>query len=189
MKRLFAKVIGIIALLLLGANSAQAMPRLLFWKKALNLTEQQENTIRNIFYQSSKELIMLRARLQIANLELKKLLEQHRPDPKAVMKALENVSAAQLAVRKNRVLMMLKIQSVLTPQQFKKFREIRAMRKQRRRWKRWMRKNRQGRWMRKRGPRGNRMGQFRPRGGPGPNGGMGQPQNPGGPGPNGPNGN
>ncbi len=155
MKKKILIAMATMTALFIFAQLVSANP-LLRWSEVLGLSPKQEQKIKDILFQSKKEMIMLKAKLQLAKLELQQLLDQYKPDPDKVIKALEKVAQAKLELRKKQMLMMLKIRSVLTPEQFKKYKQVRRKRwQQRRKWmrKRWM----QRRWMREKWMQNNWM--------------------------------
>jgi Spy/CpxP family protein refolding chaperone len=128
--------------------SANRMRRM---ARQLNLTAAQQQSIKTIVYQSRRSMITLKAQLQLARLDLSQLLDQHKPDQKAVVTALDKVGALELQMKKKRILMMLKIKALLTPQQATKWRQIQTRRRaRRRRMRRRWRKMRRRRWQRRR---------------------------------------
>ena len=128
-------------------------------EKRLNLTAQQTQQIKKLMYNSKRYKITLRAKLQLARLDVRQLLEQHRPNIANVSKAIDKVGAIQLALHKHRILNMLKIKALLSPEQAKKLDQWQHHRKhiqmmRRRAWKRGRRAHRRG-W---RGRRAHRRG-------------------------------
>ena len=153
MKRVFGWLSVAALTLLMAAPSAQARPR--HWRghggggggfsrvaEMLNLTPQQREAIRKIRYDSKREMIRARAELQLARLDLRQLTEKHRPNLAKVSAAIDKVGALELKLKKSRILMMLKMKALLTPEQAAKAAELRRQRRARwggrRGWKRRM---------------------------------------------------
>jgi Spy/CpxP family protein refolding chaperone len=104
--------------------------------------------IRNIRFQTKRQHIQLKARIQLARLELRQLLNQQKPDATLVSQAIDKAGKLHLQLKKQRILARLKMQAVLTTKQFEVWKQIRARRHaRRRRWKK-MRRMRRMRRMR-----------------------------------------
>lgn len=140
MKRFFGWLSIAALALTMAVPSAQARPR--HWRggggggfarlaEMLNLTPQQRESIRKIRYESQREMIRARAELQLARLDLRQLTEQHRPDMKKVSAAIDKVGGLEMKLKKSRIMMMLKMKAVLTPEQAAKAAELRRQRRAR----------------------------------------------------------
>jgi Spy/CpxP family protein refolding chaperone len=116
--------------------------------RELGITEEQVSALREQGYESRKEMIRLRSDLEMAELELRRLLESESPSTKDVDAAIERVGQAHTAMQKQRLHGMLKAREVLGEETCARLREKAgdAMRERRREF----RGDRQG-W--KRGPR------------------------------------
>lgn len=101
--------------------------------RKLNLSDGQLSQIRTIVYQSRRSQIALKAQLQLSRLDLRQLLEQHKPNEAKVIAAIDKAGANELALKKSRILMMVRIKAILTPQQAAKWNQIRNRRQMRRR--------------------------------------------------------
>lgn len=66
----------------------------------LGLTPDQVTALRERADTAEKTLIKLRAEVELAEVEVRRLLRDEKPDRAAVMKAVEAAGAAQLALRK-----------------------------------------------------------------------------------------
>jgi Spy/CpxP family protein refolding chaperone len=93
----------------------------------LDLTEAQRTKLADIRDKHAKTAISGRAEVQLAQLELHKLLRADKPDVAAVNRQIDKVSSLQAALTKNRVGGMLEARAVLTPEQLQKLRESRGM--------------------------------------------------------------
>lgn len=113
----------------------------------LNLTAAQQSSIKNIVYKQRRSQITLKANLQLARLDLRQLLDQHKPDETKVIAAVDKAGSYELQLKKSRILMMVRIKSVLTAKQAKQWSEFQRQRRARRR--KW-RKRRRRRWMKRR---------------------------------------
>jgi len=138
--------LGLGLLLLPLSASAQKMHRI---AKRLNLSPAQQSKIRQITYQGRRSTIMLKANLQIAQLDLRNELAKNRPDTKKVMAGIEKVGKLRIEMRKKRTMVQLRIRKVLSVAQWKQWRVIQRNR-WKRRWKkrRWRRGRRHRRWRR-----------------------------------------
>lgn len=94
----------------------------------LGLDQGQQSKIRDLFYNSQKEAIDLRAAAQRTELDLRHHMGQDTPDEKAVMKALDAHLAAEAALKRNRVQLMLDVRDVLSVEQWRELLELRASR-------------------------------------------------------------
>ena len=168
MKRYFA----IIALLLAGfivvpaaahANKLRRMVRF------LKLSPQQESQVKAILYKARRAQISMKAQLQLAKLDMHQLVSQHRPNLKAVSAAIDKVGKMEIAMKKSRIMMMLRVKATLTKQQAEKlgrFNQRRRMRRRmrRRQFRQWRRRRwRRNRWRRRRRMRRNRWRRRRQR--------------------------
>ena len=107
-----------------GPNSKGMMHKL----KALGVDASVIKEIKRISIANRKAQVPLKSAAELAKIELHELLDADQVDEAAVMKAIDNVSAAKTRVRKNQIRTMLKIRALLTPEQriaFKQFREKR----------------------------------------------------------------
>jgi Spy/CpxP family protein refolding chaperone len=106
------------------------------WSRKLKLTEQQENQIKAIILKQRREQIQLRAQLQLARIDMRELLDQHRPDVGKVLQAVENVGKFELALKKSRILMVVQIKAIFTPEQNAQANKMRMEHGKRRAWQR-----------------------------------------------------
>lgn len=128
----------------------------------IGLSTDQQAKIKELFYNSQKDAIDLQAQAQRAQLDLRHAMDADTPDEKVVMKALDAHIAADGALQRNRVKLLLEVRKVVTTEQWDKLKELRS----------------------RRGPGGGHMGGMGPGGmsgmGPGSmGGGMGQSQSQG----------
>ncbi len=97
----------------------------------LNLTQAQRETINKLRYENQRVVIRLRAELQLARLDLRQMTQKHRPDLKQVEALIDKVGRLEVQLKKSRILMMLKMKAVLTPEQAAKAAELRKQRRAR----------------------------------------------------------
>jgi hypothetical protein len=103
----------------------------------LGLSKDLVQRVQELTFEANDQLITLEADLKRAQLALDKLLRAPSPSENAVMQQLEVVGRAEMAMRKNRVGLMLQIKRLLGPDTWQKIeaelgdfrREIRYMRR------------------------------------------------------------
>ena len=76
--------------------------------------------VRDFSFEANEALITLEADLKRAQLDLEKTLAQPQVDEPAVMSKLEVVGRAELAVRKNRMGLMVRIRKAVGPESWEK---------------------------------------------------------------------
>jgi Spy/CpxP family protein refolding chaperone len=86
----------------------------------LGLSKDLVQRVQDLTYEANEQLITLEADLKRAQLALDKLLRAENPSDNAVMQQLETVGRAEMAMRKNRVGLMLQIKRLLGPDTWQK---------------------------------------------------------------------
>jgi hypothetical protein len=86
----------------------------------LGLSKDLVKRIQDLTFEANDQLITLEAELKRAQLALDKLLREPNPSESAVMQQLEVVGRAEMAMRKNRVGLMLQIKRLLGPDTWQK---------------------------------------------------------------------
>jgi Spy/CpxP family protein refolding chaperone len=86
----------------------------------LGLSPELTKQVRDASLDANEALITLEADLKRAQLELERALGEAKPDESKVMQKLELISKAELAVRKNRLGLMLKVRKLLGPETWEK---------------------------------------------------------------------
>lgn len=79
----------------------------------LGIPDETVKKVQQLGFDANEALITLEADLKRAQLELDRALAQPNPDELATLAKLEAISRAELAVRKNRMSLMLKIRKAL----------------------------------------------------------------------------
>ena len=92
---------------------------------ALDLTDEQKTKLEAIHERSARKNIQSRADIQIARLDLRKLLRADNPDRRAIESQIDKVSSMQAAMQKANLGAMFEARSVLTDAQRKKLKEMR----------------------------------------------------------------
>jgi Spy/CpxP family protein refolding chaperone len=88
----------------------------------LDLTAEQEQQMQDLRFAQAKRSIDLRAELQQEHLKLRQLRQADEPNKKKLYAQVEKVGAVEIKLDKARIDHMLKVQKVLTADQFKAFR-------------------------------------------------------------------
>jgi Spy/CpxP family protein refolding chaperone len=86
----------------------------------LGIPQEKLQRIKDMGFDANEALIPLEADLKRAQLALQRLLSGTSPDERAVMQKLEAASQAELAIRKNRMGLMLRIRALLGPELWNK---------------------------------------------------------------------
>jgi uncharacterized membrane protein len=82
----------------------------------VGISQDTQKKVRDASFEANDQLITLEAELKRAQLELEKTLAQPQVDESAVMMKLEVVSRAELAVRKNRMGLLVRIRKAVGPE-------------------------------------------------------------------------
>jgi len=86
----------------------------------VGISQDTVKKVRDLSFEATEALITLEADLKRAQLELEKTLTGSQADEAAVMNKLELVSRAELAVRKNRLGLLVRIRKLLGPDAWEK---------------------------------------------------------------------
>jgi Spy/CpxP family protein refolding chaperone len=101
--------------------------------RELDLTAEQREKVRAAHEREQRKAIQARAEIQLAALDLRKLMRAEKPDARAIDAQIDKLSAMRAALQKSHVATMLEIRASLTPEQQKKLREFREQGPQMRR--------------------------------------------------------
>lgn len=96
--------------------------------KKLGVTEDQLSQLREITYQGEVQQIRGRADLEIAQIELRRLIDSAKPTEEAIGQAVDKISALEAQLQKARIGEMLKMRQILGEETLGKIRD--AMRDQ-----------------------------------------------------------
>ena len=94
-------------------------------EKKLNLTDDQRTKLADIRDRQQRAAIPIRSDLELAGLDLRKLMRADKPDPKAIDAQIDKLSGLRARLQKSRISSMLEARAVLTPAQQKILRESR----------------------------------------------------------------
>jgi Spy/CpxP family protein refolding chaperone len=117
----------------LGAATALTGGRFAAIAAELELSEAQRKTVSDAIYASNTAKIEIDAKVEKSRLEVRHLLGATTIDEKAVLKAVDNLSAAEAELRRNRVALVLTVRKNLSPEQWAELSEIRQERRAERR--------------------------------------------------------
>lgn len=84
--------------------------------------------IKNLAYETRKKMISLRAKLDLARLELHRILDNRQSTESMVTSQVDKMGALKTTLKKTRILMLFRIKKLLTPEQEKKLKALRAKR-------------------------------------------------------------
>lgn len=96
--------------------------------KKIGLEDAQIDKIKRIQSSSEKQIIKLRADLQIARLELKELMHSDNPDKSRINKKIDELSQLRAKIQKIEAGTKIDVMSTLTAEQMKSFQEYRMKR-------------------------------------------------------------
>jgi len=86
----------------------------------LGISQDTLKKVRDLTFDANEQLITLQAEVQKKQLALHRALSEDRVDEKVAMARLDEVSRAELAVKKNRLSLMLRIRALLGPDTWQK---------------------------------------------------------------------
>lgn len=110
-----------------GPQGRPPLPQLLRspqFQKELGLTEEQQQKLKDIGFNTAKAGIQQSAELRVRRLELARLMEAENPDRAAIDKKLQEISQAQAAMSRSRINALLDGRAVLTAEQRAKVKEL-----------------------------------------------------------------
>ena len=96
----------------------------------IGLTEEQQEQISSLVYESARRMIDLNADVKRSGLDLTEVVDRNEIDPAAVRKAFAAFQTARQKLDNERFEMLLAIRQVLTSEQWVKIKEIKRRLKQ-----------------------------------------------------------
>jgi Spy/CpxP family protein refolding chaperone len=90
----------------------------------LDLTADQREKMKAAHEREQRKAIQARAEIQLAHLDLRKLMNAEKPDAKAIDAQIDRISTLRANLQKSHVATMLEFRASLTPDQQKKLREL-----------------------------------------------------------------
>lgn len=112
-----------------GGEGAHLLRRLLSrgrWAKKLDLSDEQVEQLKQLAYDNRKEMISLKANVQLAQLEVKTAMDKETPDKTALMNAVDQAAMAKAAIEKKQIECQLRIKEILTDEQIEKLHDRRS---------------------------------------------------------------
>ena len=92
--------------------------------KKSGLTDEQITALRGAVYAHKEQAIALRAERDKARLALDKLMNSDSPSEDALMKAVENVGAAEISMQKEQIKLQMKAMEIMGKEKYQKIRTI-----------------------------------------------------------------
>jgi Spy/CpxP family protein refolding chaperone len=86
-------------------------------RQKLGLTDDQVKKIQDLTYNNEKQVIELETKLKLAELDMRRLMQEKRPDRGKVLSQVDAIAQAKTAVAKQKVTGMLDVRDILTDQQ------------------------------------------------------------------------
>lgn len=107
----------------MGMGRGKGHPGMMF--AMLDLSDAQKAKMRDIHENAARAQIQARADMQIARMDMRKLMRADRPDQGAINAQIDKMGQMRTAMQKTRVATMLEARAQLTPDQLKKMKELR----------------------------------------------------------------
>ena len=90
----------------------------------LNLTQQQQDQLRQLRFEQARKMIDLRRDVELQQLSLREEMTKDNPDPAKVDKAIDDLALAKAQVAKVRFSHMQQVRKILTPEQWQQARQL-----------------------------------------------------------------
>ncbi|MFC1851258.1 Spy/CpxP family protein refolding chaperone [candidate division CSSED10-310 bacterium] len=97
----------------------------------LGISDQQLESIKQLSLNAEKEMIRIKADKKIIELDFHAEMDTDKPDKKKISGLLDKINDLEGKIKKEKVLMLIDIKAVLTPEQMTKIKELRAQRQMR----------------------------------------------------------
>jgi Spy/CpxP family protein refolding chaperone len=94
------------------------------FSEELGLTEEQQSAIKEQQFQTEKEVIELRSKIEVAELELKNLLREDNPDEAEIKNKIEEIGQLKSELRWVKVQAKLGLRDLLTSEQYEKLKTL-----------------------------------------------------------------
>lgn len=111
---------------LLLAQPERARDRI---REQLKLSDKQQAELKELNFNTAKELIRMRADMKVARLELRQMLSKDEPDREAIFGKLDQIARILTDIRKARIEKMLAVREILDKDQLSKLKEMRRERR------------------------------------------------------------
>jgi Spy/CpxP family protein refolding chaperone len=123
---LSAAVLAVSSVGLIWAQPRQDMLKL---HQELKLTEQQEEKLQELHFNLAKEMIQLRAQLQMARLDMQRMMAEDEVEREMILNQVEQISKIQAEMKKLQIEKQLAFREILDKKQLAKLKELRMERK------------------------------------------------------------
>jgi Spy/CpxP family protein refolding chaperone len=111
-----------------GNRHGQRLSNIEYFADELGLTEQQLTSIKEKRFKTKKEAVELRSKIQIAELELKKLLQSDNPNQNSIKQKIEEISGLRSNLKFAKIQSRLELRNILSSEQLQKLKELRKER-------------------------------------------------------------
>jgi len=91
--------------------------------EGLQLTDDQKAKLQDVHFRHMKKAISMRAELQLANVDLQRLMGAETPDQRAIDAQIDRIAGMRAGLHKAGVASMFEARAILTPEQRKLWRE------------------------------------------------------------------
>jgi Spy/CpxP family protein refolding chaperone len=92
--------------------------------KEFGITEEQAATLQTSFYELEKKMVTLQSDVELAQVELRRLMDADTPDKAAVLAAVEKAGAARTAIQKATVEQRLTVREIVGADTMKKIKHM-----------------------------------------------------------------
>lgn len=90
----------------------------------LDLTDEQQEMIHSVKIETRKQIIPLRAEIELKELELRNEMVTDSPNRNTIMKLAEDISDIELQIKQTKLDERLKLHSILTPEQRRQIKKM-----------------------------------------------------------------
>jgi len=131
MKRKFSVLAGLLLCISWSLAHAEEPPPALKKRvmREIGLKDGQIDKIEDLTYKADRQKLDLHHQLQKAKLDLRHQMSADEPRRAKVFKCLEEISALELKLKKNRIGLMLDIKALMTAEQWEKLEMLQAERR------------------------------------------------------------
>ena len=105
-----------------GMGRGMRHPAMMF--AMLDLSDAQKEKMRDLHERAARTQIQVRADMQIARMDMRKLMRADKPDQAAINAQIDKMAQMRANMQKTRMATMLEARAQLTPAQLKKFQEL-----------------------------------------------------------------
>jgi Spy/CpxP family protein refolding chaperone len=91
--------------------------------KKLGITEEQAAALQTSFYEQEKKMVALQSEAELAQIEVRRLMDQDDPSAETLMAAIDKAGAARTAIQKASVEQRLAVRKIVGPETMKKIKQ------------------------------------------------------------------